>query len=534
MQQAFISRIVKFRPDAFTAGVVVLSALGVVVVLAREAGYGVALHYDSINYIGVARSLASGDGFTEIYGEGRPYLHWPPLYPLLLAVAGLLVIDPYDVAGPLGAVVFGLTILIIGGYLLKRLESKYLALWCCAALTLSIPLSWMASWALSESVFILFVMVALIFMHKFLERGQSRWLLLWVAVFSALALLTRYLGIALVGLVLLTLLMQRGVAVHEKLKNVVMYALISMIPICTWMIRNYVISGDFTGSRSEYVRYSLYEIVEGAWLVLREWSSLFDSWYVSIALVVLVAGIVACMMVVVARTKDAKWYAWRPFYLFGGFAVAYVLVLVAAMMLGNTGNGVQPRFLVPAYIPVVVVLVFALDGFLVYERGKAILGRIDDLPWVGSASLLGLMLWCTLCAWLVYGVQLNIDDIERHISWGTQASYANATYGDSELLAYLHGSDFEGVMGSNVTAAVYIYTDSFNEHHYLNRDFREMEAWISSVNNDHGGVYVVWFHDWYANNLFNYDASDIEKLSFLELIAEFSDGVVFKRISSSG
>ena len=532
MQQDFISRIVKLRPDAFTAGVVVLSVLGVVVVLAREAGYGVALHYDSINYIGVARSLASGDGFTEVYGGGRPYLHWPPLYPLLLAVAGLLVFDPYDVAGPLGAVVFGLTILVIGRYLLERLESKYLALWCCAALTLSIPLSWMASWALSESVFILFVTVALIFMHKFLERDKGRWLLLWVAVFSTLALLTRYLGVVLVGLVLLTLLMQRGIAVGEKLKNVVMYALIPMIPICIWMVRNYVISGDFTGSRSGYPRYSLYEIVRYVWSVFREWQSPFGSWPVSIALIVLVVGIVAYMMVMGLRTRDDRWSVWRSFYLFGGFVIAYILVLVGALILGYVLGGGQSRYLVPAYIPVVVILVFALDGFLVYERGKAFLGRIDDLPWVGSASLLGLMLWCVLCALLVYGVRLNVDDIQRQVSWGTPASYANATYGDSELLTYLRGSDFDGVVGSNVTAAVYIYTDSFDEHHYLNRDFREMEAWTGSVNDDHGGVYVVWFHDWYANNLFNYDASDIEMLPFLELVAEFSDGVVFRRISS--
>ena len=91
------------------------AALGAVLVLARQAPNGAGLHWDSVIYVTVARNLLSGVGFSDY--TGYPYVYWPPLYPLLLAVASLDLLDPLDVAGPLNAALFGLTIFVVGQYL---------------------------------------------------------------------------------------------------------------------------------------------------------------------------------------------------------------------------------------------------------------------------------------------------------------------------------------------------------------------------------------------------------------------------------
>ena len=105
-----------------------LAVLGAVLVLLQNHTYGPGLHWDSVNYIGVARSLLAGEGFTQF--GGLTYNAWPPLYPILLAMPGLLFgIDPHAAAGPLNALLFGLTVFAAARWLLERITSRWLALW---------------------------------------------------------------------------------------------------------------------------------------------------------------------------------------------------------------------------------------------------------------------------------------------------------------------------------------------------------------------------------------------------------------------
>ena len=113
-------------PDRLTLLTVAVAALGAGLVLARELTYGAWLSWHPLNYISVARNLLDGDGFVTF--SGGAYTMYPPFYPLLLAAAGLGVFDPRDVAGPLNAVIFGLTVFAVGNYLRHRLEP---ACWRC-------------------------------------------------------------------------------------------------------------------------------------------------------------------------------------------------------------------------------------------------------------------------------------------------------------------------------------------------------------------------------------------------------------------
>ena len=122
--------------------------LGAVLILARQVTYGVGLSADFVAYLSTARSLLAGEGFIQIHGW--PYLHWPPLYPMLLAAASLFAFDPYDVAGPLNAAVFGLTLFVAGQYLRRHVQHPLLVLWACLAIMLAIPLTRVASQAISE------------------------------------------------------------------------------------------------------------------------------------------------------------------------------------------------------------------------------------------------------------------------------------------------------------------------------------------------------------------------------------------------
>ena len=127
-----------------------LALLGAALILARQVNYGVGLFLDSTIYISVARHLLEGEGFVQLTNK-ELYVAWTPLYPLLLAAASLFVFDPLNVAGPLNAAIFGLTIAVAGHYLRQRIHSRFLILWACLAILFSIPLTLMANTAMSEA-----------------------------------------------------------------------------------------------------------------------------------------------------------------------------------------------------------------------------------------------------------------------------------------------------------------------------------------------------------------------------------------------
>ena len=201
--------------DRFTLLLIGLSMLGAALVLARTATYGVALEADQVNYIGVARSLLAGDGFSNVLVDEGYYTWRPPLYPILLAAASFGIFDPYAVAAPLNAVIFGLTVFVIGQYFRQHLASQFLLWWACLAVVASIPLTWLASHALSGALLVLMATLALTQAHKYLDEGKTS-TLLWAAVFAAMAwqpAISEYPSPATVGLLLL---FQTGATIPQK------------------------------------------------------------------------------------------------------------------------------------------------------------------------------------------------------------------------------------------------------------------------------------------------------------------------------
>ncbi len=158
------------RPDRFTIRIAAIAVLGATLILAREASYGVGLSGDWATYIFAARNLLAGEWFVQTHGW--PYLHWPPLYPMLLAAASFGVFDPYAVAGPLNAVVFGLTLFVAGQELRRHIQHCFLVIGACLAIILAIPLTRAASQAMSEAPFILFVTLSLVLTSRFLDTGK--------------------------------------------------------------------------------------------------------------------------------------------------------------------------------------------------------------------------------------------------------------------------------------------------------------------------------------------------------------------------
>lgn len=334
-------------------------ALAAGLVLARQASYGVGLDWDALNYIVVARHLLAGAGFMD--HDGGPFTLWTPLYPLLLAALGFGRFDAYAVAGPLGALSFGLTVFFAARFLGERLESPFLRVWAPLAAALSLPLAEVSWFGRSESPFLLFSLLALVRIEAVLRAGR-RADLLAAGAFAALALLSRYMGVAVVaagaGLLLAP---GAGAAPGARWKRALAFSGIACLPMGVWLARNALLIGTLTGHRRP-VDYSpiglLRDIGEG----VASWGSAdFGSWPL------LTLGAASALVL-------GAWGARRgatggvdrgrgllPAAVFGGYALAYLALLHAALLLGNSWNGVEWRYLTPVYLPLLITVAVLLD-----------------------------------------------------------------------------------------------------------------------------------------------------------------------------
>ena len=222
----------------------VLGMLGTSIILLRTHTWGVGIGSDEAQYLSMAKNFAEGKGFTNY--EGKHLSSWPPLFPATLAVGVFFGLDAPDAARFLNATAFGLIVFLSGLYLSRRVESRLLALGVAMALLMSPPLLSVFSDALTDGPFLLLVLLSLITLDGHLDSGR-RSALIWAAVFALLSVLTRYVGALVMAVGVLMLL--AGRTGRGSVKNVVIYVLVTTLPISAWMVRNVVVSGFTLGRR---------------------------------------------------------------------------------------------------------------------------------------------------------------------------------------------------------------------------------------------------------------------------------------------
>ena len=516
------------RVDRFTLALAALSVLGSGLVLAREVNYGVGLTWDAVTYISTARNLLDGEWFRQY--DHWPYGHWPPLYPLLLAAFSFGVFDPYAVAGPLNAAIFGLTIFAVGCGLRGRVRNGLLLVWGCAAAALSLPLATLASEALSEPLFILCLTLALLHSVRYFETGRPS-ALIWAAAFAALALLTRYPGVALLMLMPPLLLLQQGAAWPEKARRLGLYLAIALLPVGWWLLRNYLAYGYIHGPQpppwntpGEVLQQYLADV--SGWLLLEQSLPLWGAALTAAALIVL-AGVVAAAWFKFARNAGPG--NWMGCAVFGGFGLIYLAFLAVTQSLLAGVSPLGGRYLVPAYIPLLLAAALALDGLLAGGQrassgrpsaaGRLFI-RTSILKWGEVKSILWLGAVAAFALWSAYSVLLQARAIAYANAYGVGA--ASAVWADSETLAYARQRLAGERPFLNTYAPMYIAApEEFRAYRVIAFDLPGAERALAHRKSS---GYLAWTD----SSATSYNTADLLLLPGLEVAAELSDGAIFR------
>ena len=577
MRSMFLRSAPRLRLDGLTLLLVCVGVLAAGIVLLRQHTHGPYFSIDAVHYLAIARNLVAGDGYVSFDG-GRP-AHWPPGFASLMAIASLSIFDPRDVVGPLNAVALGLTVLIAGLWLRGRIESRFLIVWGCLALVFSIPMVWIATYALSESVFILSLALALICANRFLQTGSKQSLIL-AGMFGCMVCLIRYSGVPVVLAVAVLMMFSRNFTGLDKLRRIVIYLGISLLPLCLWLVRNMVETGTFTGPRIQ----PDIRLLEDTYLVLK----VLTVWLFQVQLqshnpiysepvlpfesVMLWFSLAcACVLIVVLASVAVQiFFQWRSgevkpdrrvFALVAGaIAMAYMgfLVLQPAVMSTVTmvaeflfpsyardddgtlvHTPISTRYVAPLYFLIVVVAVYSLDRLLCIVREREWLLSLGRLPLVRSVArgrlmrirVLSPILMIALCVWICYGGYVSALDTREAIV-GEGHGRATKSWQASPILEHVRNRMKDDVIFTNSPYYVYPNGGGHRFVGYLAENlvsFGKGQSAQASSDSDDNDVYIVWTYFFDEDNRYQYGGADLRlRVPGLEPAAEFPDGLVFR------
>ena len=530
MKCSAFNRAARFGRDHFTLLSVLLAGLGTAHILVRTATYGAAVTHDSSFLLSTALNFLAGEGWRNFRGD--PLVGWAPLFPLLLAAGGWVGIDPLEVGRWINAIAFGLTIFVTGCYLRANLRSRGLALAATATLVAALPLSELGSHFLSDLLFTLLTLLALIQLATFLQRG-GRMPLLWATVFTALAALTRYPGIVLIGTGVLLLLVRRTPPLAIRLKHAVAFGAVSSMPLAEVLTRNKRVSGTLTGDRGMSGQ-SLSDVLSRVADVLQAWvipPNAPDGFgyllWAAAGLVVAAGGSGGSRRGIrlgfgLADRTAVPLVGLGPIIPFGGFAVAYLLFIVAIVPLVVI-SPIPARYLLPVYVPLLLAAMFLLDRFL---SSEAVGGWVAAKWGLASLVLLGGL------AHVSFSAHRNLTITNRARVAGFEAWTYNAAYWESsETPSYIQDNRIGGKVYSNNAPLTWFRdrTAAPGKHQRLPDAIHNLTSHIMERTADDSS-YIVWLGK--EKPFYNYDAFDIRCLPGVEVVAELSDGVVFRVTAS--
>lgn len=529
------------RTHLYRGGILLLSILGVVIVLMRQTNYGVGLMVDSLTHTSTAESLLRSEGFLTAWNS-RLQQGQPPLYALWLSLFATLDVANRDsifvYAGYAGAIIFGLTILASVVWIAIRIESRMMVIIGGAVCAVSPFLGDLFSLALTETLFTLIIVLSLLTLDRFLTNN-NRSLLILAAVFSSLAWLTRHMGVTVIISSILVLVTRSESTFRQRFNSIAIYSSISILPSSLWMLRNYIVLGQFSERRWStgfdwITSLSLTSSEITKWLVgttgLDYLNRLSGMLGIDIALlrIVFLGFIVASMGYGITHlyrkgirvdTKDLI----VPI----NFTVVYSVALISSLMI--TDIDVEMRYLSPIYVPILVAITRVIGQYFA-SVSQTNQSTITPLHTQEKPKL-----WFIVIACLPLHLALTtLSSYDQIRIWREQGfGYSSADWDSSETIRYLKSDPINGQVYSNEARAVYVHMDNSDELevHFIQLQAKlpnEARYWDDKARDDGREMYVIWFHGWRPFIHTQYDFTRLISLLNLEIVAILEDGLVLK------
>jgi len=388
-------------------GVLLVAVLGTGL-LAYGTSQGVGIGGDATIYITSARNLLRGSGLGLVgpQGEFRLLPYFPPFYPLILSLFGIMRLDIPAAAQGLNLTLFAAIIVLVGVFTFRQTGIAWAALLAAGMTALSPVLLPTYSWAMSEPLAILLGFAGLAVLQNYLSGGQRRTLLLASAVLAGLSTLTRYSSAAYIATGFLALLIFERTSLRKRLAHALLYGLIALLPLVFWLQIDYLLTAtvasrsveSVTGMLDRFYRLwpALSEVVL-FWFLPESWvSSPPYPRFLHGLLILAIIALLPAYLFYLSRVKGERQAETSPttdldrlIYLLAGFLGIYFLLIGLVYISTYPPITIGYRMLSPAHIAFFWLL--ALLGARAVQLQRARL--------LGFATCMGLTLVCLWFGW---------------------------------------------------------------------------------------------------------------------------------------
>lgn len=269
--------------------------------------YGAGVASDSVKYLGVAQSLLEGKGLVNHLGT--PLLSWPPLYSITLAGISAVTGWKVFVSGwYLNVFLNGLNLFMSGviffrifrGNVLYAYLSSIFVLTALSSLRIHATIS-------SDPMYLTLTLGFLLALHGYIEN-RSVHAFAWMVIFSALAPMQRYVGMALAVTAVIVFFVENRKSLRLFLRDSLILGVISVLPIGWWLIlRNVMTYGTLFGTGE-----SVTDVTKNIMLALTKMLHWFVPYHPLLMPVItrpwIPLGILAVILLII--NKRENWRAW--------------------------------------------------------------------------------------------------------------------------------------------------------------------------------------------------------------------------------
>ncbi len=509
-----------FTEDSkFKFFILLLSLLGAALIILSTSSYGIGIEIDSIPYIATARNILIGDWFINY--DNEPLVLWPPLYPILLAfVSFILNTDPLAIANIVNALIFGVTIYLTGLLAKRYFISLTVVFLTVAAVLFSVKLFEVNVMALSEPLFIIFIVLALLHADSYHRKGDIHSLILF-SIAAALASVTRYAGVTLIILGIIFILLSGPLQLKFKLLHLLIFLTISSLPLGLWLIRDYFILGSFFAVASPV--FSLKDNLNSTLNTIL-------NWYVPIKLGNRFFFIIISAIILFLYLLGKKIGLQKIKNVLNKMGVLILYILIYSVFLIITSSVIaidrmSDRLIVPIFIPLVFLIILTSEKLISFFKGKI------------SSKTANVFLIILISLWILYSVKtiaLNylpeflINGVTKYESTHV---YNNKFWKESAAIQYLNNNKkvFDGyTVYSNAVDALYILTGlqgqwSPNKFMYNSPDdVEKIEPGLWPYEHE---AFLIWFSRIKWPNKFT--PEELQKIVKMKEVKRFNDGVIY-------
>jgi 4-amino-4-deoxy-L-arabinose transferase-like glycosyltransferase len=435
---------------------------------------GVGLGFDSVAYISAARNFLHGIGLGRMTCLGfKPMTFWPPFYPLVLAFFNLFGLDALVAARLVSALGFGMTV-FLAGFLVSRITKNLVfPLLASFLIILFSPILRIFSWAMSEALFVPLALGALLFFGEYLEHPRQKYLILG-GVLVGLAILTRFIAIALLAIGILILILDTKSTVGQRIKNILIFVVIACFPIIVWMTRNEIVAHTSTGRKiglnippmikfDPFIQQITSWVLPVSYTVHRMRLLLIGIFFIAL--------VVSTLIIIVKRKKSLDQL--KILLLFLLYVIIYPLVILTTIVFFTPSMSVvDERILVPLLVGLLIL--FAL--FVVYAW--------NTKKWYFRFLCILIFLWM-----IAYHLPQQVENIKTLHSDGQ--GYAAKQWQESPAVEYLQELPTE-----------MIYTNDFQATYFMaglnacilptgEQALKEMQE---NIRNGNGSVIIIGSH----------------------------------------